>query len=70
MSGGPVGNGKSFWMKIRVQGTLDQDDIKKLKQEIEKILKGKINNKTVNGTIQGEARSRDSSATVTLNVSE
>lgn len=67
MSGGPVGNGKSYWMSIRVQGNLDQADIRKLKKQIEDILKDKVNNKVVNGKIQSEARAPDT-ATVTLNV--
>lgn len=70
MSGGPVGNGKSYWMSIRVQGVLDQADIQKLRQEIDKIITGKVNGKDVKGKIQSEARARDNSATVTLNVSE
>jgi hypothetical protein len=68
MSGGGVGNGVSYWANIQVSGNLDKDDMKKLKEELDKLLTGKINGKNVNGKVASEARASDNNATVTLNV--
>ena len=67
MSGGPVGNGLSYWANIQISGDLTEEDLKKIVADIKEILGGKVNGKDVKGKIASQARTSDKGATVTLN---
>ena len=67
MSGGPVGNGLSYYANIKISGDLTEQDLKKIVADINAILAGKVNGKDVNGKIASQARTSDQGVIVTLN---